>query len=259
MVLSRLLWIKIAFCSVLLGGLWRLNERYAWMSMGEITVIAATPALEERYWDVFPSRCLSFWPLFIRKSQDVAVFLERTNPVFVETRMTGIGSFVVDIKMLSPHIVVEWKGGLWCISKEGRMWSLADGSFGLTDLKIEQKPLWRVLDSSVVNESGQLLPGGVFPSIFSIDAIDDFLNELRDASWFDGVEEIALDRRAGDDLFQLRYVQGGKNHAILIQRGKYEWGELSLALEDILGRLRPEDGSYLIDATYKDKIVVKKL
>ena len=254
-----LLWFKIAFCSMLLGGLWRLNERYLWMTMDDLAVNAVTPALEERYWDIFPSRCLRFWPMFLRDSLDVAVFLERTNPVLVETRMTGIGSFVVDIKLLSPHIVVEWQGEMWCISKEGRMWSLADGSFGLRDIKIDQKPLWRVLTSSAVREGRQLLPGGVFPSIFSIDAIDDFLKELRDASWFDDVEEVALDRRAGDDLFRLRYVRDGKNYTILIQRGKYEPGELGVALEDVLGRLRREDGSHLIDATYKDKIVVKKL
>ena len=259
MALGKLRRIKIVFCTMLLGGLWRLNERYAWMSMREMRVNAATPVLEERYWDVFPSQCLRFWPLFIRKSQDVAVFLERTNPVLVETRITGIGSFVTDIKLLSPHIVVEWEGELWCISKEGRMWNLADGSFGFRELKIPQKPLWRVLVSSVVNENEHLLPRGVFPSIFSIDSIDDFLKGLGDASWFDGVEEVALDRMAGDDLFKLRYVQEGKIFTILVQRDKYGWKELDLALEHILYRLRREDGNHLIDATYKDKIVVKNL
>ena len=259
MALKRSRWVKIVFCSMLLGGLWRLNERYMWMSMHEISVNASNPVLEERYWDVFPSQCLRFWPLFIRKSQDVAVFLEKTNPVLVETRMTGMGSFVTDIKLLSPRIIVEWKEGVWCISKEDRMWNLAEGSFGFRDLKIPLKPLWRVLASSFVHENEQLLPGGVFPSIFSIDVIDDFLKGLGGASWFDGVEEVALDRRAGDDLFKLRYVREGQNFTILIQRDKYGWQELNLALEHILDRLRKEGSDHLIDATYVDKIVVKSL
>jgi len=244
---------------MLLGGLWRLNERYTWMSMRGMSVSAANAALEERYWDVFPSQCLRFWPLFIRKSRDVAVFLERTNPVLVEIRMTGMGFFDADIKLLSPRIVVEWKGKVWCISKEGRMWSLADGSFGFKELKIPTKPLWRVLASSVVGEDEQLLPGGVFPSIFSTDAIDDFLKGLGNASWFGYVEEVTLDRRAGDDLFELRYVREGNSFTILIQRDKHEWEELSLTLEHILDRLGREGGGRLIDATYKDKIVVKSL
>ncbi|MCL2010305.1 MAG: hypothetical protein FWG71_07125 [Synergistaceae bacterium] len=226
------------------------------MSMREMSVNAATPVLEERYWDVFPSRCLRFWPLFIRRSRDMAVFLERTNPVLVETRMTGIGSFVTDIKLLSPRIVVEWQGKEWCISKEGRMWSLTDGGFWFRELKIPWKPLWKLPDAG---EEGRLLPGGVFPSIFSTDAIDDFLKGLGGASWFDGVEEVSVGRRAGDDFFELRYVREGKDFTILIQRDKHGWEELGLALGHILGSLEGDSGGRLIDATYKDRIVVKNL
>ena len=247
------------FWSMLLGGLWRLNERYTWMSMREMRVNAANPVLEERYWDIFPSQCIRFWPLFMRKSQDVASFLEKTNPVLVKTRMTGMGSFVADIKLLSPRLVVEWKDRVWCISKEGRMWNLADGSFGLRELKIPLKPLWRMLASSVVGEDEQLLPSGVFPSIFSTDAVDDFLRGLGNASWFDDVEEVTVDRRAGDDLFELLYAREGRYCKILIQKDKYEWEYLSIALEHILDRLGKENASRLIDATYKDKIVVKDL
>jgi hypothetical protein len=224
--------------------------------MREMSVNAVNLVLEERYWDVFPSQCLRFWPLFIQKSHDVAAFLERTNPVLVETRMTGIGSFVTDIKLLSPRMALEWKGEVWCVSKEGRMWNVSEGSFGL-ELKIPLKPIWRITASSVAGEDEQLLPGGVFPSIFSTDAIDDFLKGLGDASWFDGVEEVALDRRAGDDLFTLRYAREGQIFTILIQKDKYGWEELGLALEHILDSLGRDGGGRLIDATYKDKIVVK--
>ena len=258
MTLRRLRGFRIALCSILLGGLWHLNERYVWMSMRELSVNAANSVLEERYWDVFPSQCLYFWPLFIRKSQDVAAFLEKTNPVLVKTNMTGMGSFAVDIRLLSPHMLVEWKGEAWCISKEGRMWNVLDGGFGLRELKIPQKPIWRVRASSVVSGDELSLPGGVFPSIFSIDVIDDFLKGLGDASWFNGVEEVDLDRRAGDDLFRLRYVRGRQNFTILIQGNKYKWQELGLALERILD-LERENGDRLIDATYADKIVVKNL
>jgi len=244
---------------MLLGGLWRLNERYMWMTMRELSVNAANPILEERYWDILPSRSLRFWPLFIRSAQDVAVFLEKTTPVLVETRMTGMGSFVTDIRLLSPRMLVEWRGEVWCVSKEGRMWNIAEGSFGFRELEIPLRPLWRMQASSIVCENEQLLPGGVFPSIFSTDVIDDFLEGLGDASWFDGVEEVALDRRAGDDLFRLRYVREGQEFTILIQRNRLRWEELSLALEHILNRLVREDGSRLIDATYRDRIVVKNL
>ena len=138
------------------------------------------------------------------------------------------------------------------------MWHVDDGSFGFRELKIPRKPIWRVRTSSIVSGDELSLPGGVFPSIFSIGAIDDFLKGLGDASWFNGVEEVDLDRRAGDDLFKLRYVRGGQNFTILIQGSKYKWQDLGLALEHVLA-LQRENGDRLIDATYADKIVVKNL
>lgn len=255
----KLRWLRVVFCLMLLGGLWRLNEHYAWMSMREKSVNAANSVLEERFWDIFPSQSLRFWPLFIRKSQDVAAFFEKTNPVLVETRMTGMGSFVTDIKLLSPHIIVEWRGELWLISKEGRMWNLADENFGFMEMKIPRGPIWRMPVTSAVHGYEQPLPGGVFPSIFSMDAIDDLLEGLGNAPWFDSVEEVTLDRRVGADLFVLRYVREEQIFKVLIQRGRHAWEELNFALEHILGRIGEEDGNRLIDATYRDRIVVKDL
>jgi len=229
------------------------------MSMRAISVNASSPDLEERYWEIFPSRSLRFWPSFMRKARDLEAFLEKTTPVLVNTRMTGLGSFVADINFLSPHVVVEWQGEMWCISEEGRMWNLAERGFGFRDLEIPTRPVWRMQASSLIGESDRALPSGVFPSIFSTEVIDGFLKGFSNASWFDGVEEVALSRRAGDDLFELRYVRDGKNFTILIQKSKHDLEELSLALEYILNRLRLEGGNHLIDATYTDKVVVKSL
>ena len=259
MASKGLRWFKIVFCSMLLGGLWRLNEHNTWMSVREMRVNAANPVLEERYWAVLPSRYLRFWPLFMRRAQALALFFEKTNPVLVETRMTGLGSFVTDIKLLSPIMIVEWKGELWCVSKEGRMWNIADRSLWFRDLNLPLKPVWRLQALPFVAEGNLPLPSGVFPSIFSTDAIDEFLKGLGGASWFGGVEEVTLDRRAGDDLFRLRYNRKEQNFMILIQRNKYRWEELSLALEHILDHLARENGDRLIDATYTDKILVRDL
>jgi len=192
-------------------------------------------------------------------SQDLEAFLERTTPVFVNTRMTGFGSFVADIELLSPRFVVEWNGEMWCISEEGRMWNLAERGLGFRELEIPVRPIWRIQLPSPVDAAKQFLPSGVFPVIFSTEVIDDFLEGLGNASWFGGVEKISIGRRAGDDLFELHYVWEERDFTILIQRSKHELEELSLALEYILNRLRLEDGNHFIDATYNGKVVVRNL
>ncbi|MDR1622206.1 MAG: hypothetical protein LBS00_07515 [Synergistaceae bacterium] len=236
-----------------------MEERYIWMSMRGVTIKAADPVLEKRFWDIFPSRCLRFWPLFLRRSQAIGAFLERTLPVLVYTRMTGVGKFTTDIKLLSPRVLVEWRKQVWCISQEGRMWNVAERSLEVGGLELPRKPLWRVPFLSGESSGDVSLPQGVFPSLFSVEAIEDFLTGFGNESWFENIEEIVLDRRAGADLFKLRFVRGGQELMILLQKDKYRGRELDIALGLILENLRKEGGNHLIDATYEDKIIVRKL
>jgi hypothetical protein len=227
------------------------------MSLRGLTIETADPALERRFWDVFPSQSLRFWPFFARKSKDIEAFLERTLPVLVNIRMTGFGVFAVEIKPLSPRVAVGWRGEVWCISQEGRMWNAGDKSLELPGMKIPQKPLWRIASLSEPGKDGLPLPGGVFPSLVPIDFIEDFLSAFGDEAWFEDVREVSLERRAGAGLFRLRLVRGGQEFIILLQRDKYEGRDLNETLERVLKTLSREGGSHLIDATYKNKIVVR--
>ena len=245
---------------MLLGGLWRLNERYVWMAMRGYSVETAYPTLERKFWDLFPSQTLRFWPLFLRESHDIGVFLEKTLPIRVYTRMTGLGTFSTRIVLLSPRLVVEWRGQKWCVSLEGQMWNAADGNAWIKELEIPQKPVWRIVSLPGMSSADKRpLPSGIFPALFSTAAIEDFLTSFGDSPWFGNIEEVVLDRREGSDLFTLRFVRESQELTILIQKEKYGWQELDFALEHILGRLWKEGGNHVVDATYKDKIVVKKL
>jgi hypothetical protein len=253
-------WFKFVICPVLLGGLWCLNERFLWMSFRDLSIEAADPVLERRFWDVFPSRSLKFWPFFAQKSKDIEAFLEKTLPMLVDIRMTGFGSFSVRMKMLSPRVIVEWRKEIWCVSREGRMWNTGDRSLWLPGLEIPRSPLWRVASLSEleneINEGELPAPSGVFPALVSIEFIEDFLSSFGGETWFGDVREISLERRAGSDLFRLSLVRGEQEFIILIQRDKYEERDLNDTLASVLETLFEEGGSHLVDATYRDKIVV---
>lgn len=245
---------------MLLGSVLCLADYFAWMSLRGYTVKAADPALERRFWEVFPSGCLRFWPLLLSRSQDIASFLEKTIPVIVQTRMTGFGTFVTKIDMLSPWLLLEWKGQVWCISREGRMWSTADNSIRIGGLKTPSGPLWKIATLPEVSSSDvHPFPAGVFPSLFPVGVPEKFLAVFEKESWFENVREIVLERRAGADLFRLRFVREKQEFTILIQEDKYGWQELNIALGHILKRLLKEGGNHLIDATYENKIVVRNL
>jgi hypothetical protein len=174
--------------------------------------------------------------------------------------MTGMGVFTTEIKSLSPWVIVEWRGQVWCVSKEGRMWNAADEKLNVLGLDLPRRPLWRIPFLSA-ESSGDMypLPSGVFPSLFSLETIEDFSTKFGSELWFKNVEEIVLDRRAGADLFNLRFIRGGQEFRILLQKDKYKGQELNIALEHILKGLQKEGGNHLVDATYEGKIVVKDL
>jgi len=249
--------LRVLFLVFLLGGAWRLWEYNVWMALSGYSVKADSPVLERRLWDVFPMRCLRFWPWMLRDAKGLQDFLERDIPVTVSTQMSGMGRFETVIRWLTPWLRVEWDGRLWCVSKEGRMWDAA-GTPGAPSLESLKGPVWRL---APLEGGGQLPPSGVFDSrsFVPADVIAGFLDEYGGYGWFETVREIMWDRRAGADLFRLKLVRGGQNFEVLIQRVKYAGQDLGVAIEDILNRLSQEGGNHLIDATYEGKVLLRSL
>ena len=100
-----------------------LSEYKYWFTMKDYRVEAQSQVLEQRFWEIFPIRCLTFWPYFLKDGKTVGEFLERDMPVTVETKMEGLGTFRTKIQWLSAWVKIDWQGKIWCISRDGRMWS----------------------------------------------------------------------------------------------------------------------------------------
>ncbi|GHS92800.1 hypothetical protein AGMMS50276_01530 [Synergistales bacterium] len=228
------------------------------MSFRDFAIVVDEPEIERRFWDILPEICIRFWPSFIQGSLGVGDFMEKTLPVSVRTRMTGFGSFTTDIKLLSPWLLVEWRDAVWCVSKEGRMWNVADESIKIRALDIPKRPLWKV-SSGFEGSEKPPLPKGVFPLAFSTNVIESFLLKFEDSLWFGDVSEIVLDRRAGAEIFKIVLLHGRQKFRILIQEGKYETKDIIMALGHVLKGLFKEGGNYYVDATYDNKIVVSDL
>lgn len=249
-------WVKFFLIVTFLGSAWRLYEYNEWMSLKHYRVEAENQALERRFWDVFPARSLRFWPFFLKDSEGLEAFLESALPVAVSTRMSEFGRFVTTMRWLTPWLKVRWRGRLWCISREGRMWDSRETEGLFVDFEAIKGPIWQL-----ASLSGDVrpLPSGVFTSPVSVDVVAAFLREYQDYSWFGAVERIVWDRRAGDDLFRLALARGKQRFEILIQQSKYGGQELGAMLGEILERLAKEDGNHRIDATYEGKIVLQNL
>ena len=223
-----------------------------WFTLSGYKIEAQSQILERRLWEIFPKRCLTFWPYMLKDSGGIKDFLELDMPVSVDTRMNGLGSFTTRIDWLKAWVKVEWRGHIWCISRDGRMWLFQRGRQNDDEAG---RLVWKIPD-----DAGEQEPvSGVFRPPISTEAIASFLDEFGKCSWFEAADDITLERRAGMDLFVLRLSRGGQKFELYLQRGKYSGHDVGAEIEELLSRLVSEGGNHIIDATYEGKIVLRNL
>lgn len=230
----------------------RITEYNSWFALSNYTIKADAQDLELRLWQVFPERCLTFWPYLLKDASGFKEYLERDMPVEIDTRMTRLGRFTTSIQWLKAWIKVEWRGKIWCISRDGRMWLYEHGR---TNDNEAGNVIWKVTEQ----EELQAPMTGVFRSPLSTEVIASFLDEFKSFKWFDAANEIIWERRAGMDLFTLRLTHGTQRFELYLQRDKYRGQDIGIILDELFNRLINEGGNHVIDATYDGKILLRNL
>ena len=242
---------------LLMGCLTRVYEYRYWFTLNDYRIEAQSQDLERRLWEVFPKRCLTFWPYLIRDSKGMKEFLERDMPVVVDTKMESLGHFRTKIDWLKAWIKVDWRGKIWCISRDGKMWLYEPGR----PAEAESGSLvWKVPDDGGnYGVDVQAPMFGVFASPISTAVIDSFLEEFRVCKWFEAAQEISWERRAGMDMFFLKLEHNRQRFELYLQREKYTGQDIGGAIDVIFSRLINEGGNHIIDATYEGKIMLRNL
>ena len=235
-----------------------MTEYESWFALKGYKVEAQSQILERRLWEIFPQRCLTFWPYLIKDSKGIKEFLERDMPVIVETHMNSFGRFTTNIQWLSAWVKVDWRGKIWCISRDGRMWLFENGQ--PSDEGIH-KLIWKIPEQGNVGDEVTIQAplSGVFKSPLYTDTIAAFIDEFQSFKWFEAANEIAWERRAGMDLFIVRITEGTQKFELFLQPGKYRGQDIGTAVEKLLSRLIQEGGNHTIDATYEGKIMLRGL
>ncbi len=242
---------------LLMGCLTRVYEYRYWFTLNDYRIDAQSQALERRLWEVFPKRCLTFWPYLIRDSKGMKEFLERDMPVIVDTKMEGLGHFRTRIDWRKAWIKVDWRGQIWCISRDGMMWLYEPGRPSEAE---SGSLVWKVPEDGGTYEVDVKAPMfGVFASPISTAVIDSFLEEFRGCKWFDAAQEISWERRAGMDMFFLKLEHNTQRFELYLQREKYAGQDIGGAIDEIFTRLINEGGDHIIDATYEGKIMLRNL
>ena len=246
---------RICFLAMMIGFVIRLTDYKFWFALSNYTIDAESPVLEKRLWQFFPEECIKFWPNFIKGSKNLSEFLERDLPVSERTEMHGLGNFTTHINWIEAWLTVEWRGEIWNISRDGKMWAINQEGISESKSGVIKNPIWKIPDEVFLSTS----LFGVFKSPIATDVMGLFVDEFRGHDWFDTAENVTWGRRAGFDLFILRVTHGRQNFEILIQREKYAGQDLGAIVDNVYNKLLEEGGSHVIDLTYEGKIVLRKL
>ena len=235
-----------------------ISEYRYWFALHDYRIEAQSQELEARLWEVFPKRSLSFWPYFMTDRHGMKDFLERDMPVAVNTEMNKLGKFTTTINWLKAWVKVEWRGKIWCISRDGRMWQYEPGR------PVDDEAgsiVWKIPEEANMQEEANIQPPmfGVFRSPISTEVIASFLDEFRECRWFSAASEMTWERRAGMNLFVLKLSSGKLNFELYFQPEKYKGQDVGAVLDTLFDRLINEGRNRIIDATYEGKILLRKL
>ena len=242
---------------MLIGCMTRIQEYRFWFSLKNYRVEAKSQVLEQRLWEIFPQRCLTFWPYLIKDSKGMKDFLERDMPVIVDTKMESLGHFKTTITWRKAWVKVDWRGKIWCISRDGKMWLYEPGRPSEAEAG---NLVWKVPNDGGADEVTVQPPTfGVFASPISTEVIDAFLEEFRECKWFEAAREITWERRAGMDLFVLDLEHESQKFRLYLQRDKYAEQYIGQAIDKVFSDLINEGGNHVIDATYEGKILLRNL
>ena len=238
----------------IMGGILRINEYKYYFVLNNYHVEAQSQELEQRLWEIFPTRCITFWPYLLKDSDGIKEFLERDLPVTVETSMIKFGEFETKIRWLTAWIKVEWRGKIWCISRDGKMW---ESEKGRPNEEQAGRLIWKIPDQA--NNGEQVPMFGVFRAPISTDMIASFMDEFKGCQWLDSASEVKWEHRAGMNLFTLKLARGSQKFELYLQPEKYRGQDVGGIIEDLFSRLISEGGSHIIDATYEGKILLRNL
>ena len=232
-----------------------IAESRWWFAFHDYKVEAQSQILERRLWEIFPKRCLTFWPYFLKDKDGLQDFLERDIPVRIETKMNGLGKFTTKINWLQAWVKVDWRGKIWCISKDGFMWLSEPGRPNENEAG---KLIWKIPEQGNLPEevNAEAPMFGVFKSPLSTEIIAGFLDEFKDYKWFKAAEEISWGRREGMNLFTLLLRNGSQKIDLFFQPEKYPGQQSGEDVQYYFDEAVKDGRDMVIDATYLTKAIM---
>ncbi len=254
--------LKFLFVVVsLTGGILAAAEaRYALFRVYGIDIDPRGMLSEQVVWGTVSPSQEKIWPLLWLSKEKYCGNIESYYPVNLRMELTGWGRFRLEVMPLEAAFRMYWGGRFWYVSADGRTWlsSLKENSFVASE-KADALPMlsWSTDRETPVDLSKD--HGNVFTSSLPIEKIRLWHDNLKALGWSDKVKFIQAGFREGRYIVQL--ILFGPEESIgaeiMLPDDPKDWQTAGLAIRKIYPDISKILPGVSIDATYKDKILVK--
>lgn len=202
-----------------------------------------------------PSSAQRFWPLSILRFRSCQETLETLFPVKVSPSISSWGRVTFSHTPRDVFLRIKWKGEVWTLSPEGKIWPRSQDQgtqkdrkdLPLIDWAEDLPPIFTDMEDTIVHDSA--LP---------IMKIKRWLEEILKTKWADGPITIAVKDQTGGLILELHRKFGKTEIKLILPEDTMRWSQIFPALKEIRQRLTGLEKWVQIDATYSDKIVVKR-
>ena len=209
-------------------------------------------------WDLVSGTEQRFWPLLWLRRGDFERRLESRYPLTAWMRLSGWGAFTLQVTPLRPRLRFFWQNQVWLADAEGRVWkaNLRENT-RVRGLRPPGSPMVYWEEGMPPLLSGGDLQGDVAATSLPLEEIQKWVVEMDRLTWLGTLEALAVRREDGTVRILGSYRKGQQRIRLLLPEERADWGRIFGALEVLWSRESQAGSRLLVDATYKDRIIVR--
>lgn len=260
---SRSWQFVLVLLSILAGVLLVLESTFQSLRTRDIRFYPEEPYTEKCFWDIVNSKEIRCWFLLYTSRLSLVDHIEKWIPARYKIKLTGFGSFGLEMYPMDPSFIISWKDQLWYLEDGGSIWKRSLGVNKILNVRPEiESPVFEIgegfpspLSDELVSSEDQYIQR----SLLSVTLLKKWKEGIMRLPWADSIQKVVLQNKGGEQCLQLKLRTDKGILSMLFQSDTNRWPEVVEALGKIMPGFPEGYRNLDIDALYQDKIVVKEI
>ncbi|MBN1333797.1 MAG: hypothetical protein JW971_08520 [Synergistales bacterium] len=223
------------------------------------------PEFEGYIWNVIKGRHIRFWPSLFLDREIIIADIENRFPVKMKLTLKGFGSPLFQAEPLRIWSLIKWKDQDWFLEPGGLIWRTSDRGNVIVDVPdINDIPCWKIgaTIGPPFHEGEEIEPGTdsmIRTSNLPVTRMIEWWREIVSLSWADLIYQVEINRVAAEYELTFSIVAGATRVFLKVKAEEQNWLELNDAIRQIMPDFPFMGKNMEIDATFRNRIVVREL